>query len=56
MLKIVQSKAPPGAKDAMCRQLAVIGSPRSEPILKAMLKNKDTEAMARHALHGVQMK
>jgi type 1 glutamine amidotransferase len=56
MLKILQSQAPLGAKDAICRQLAIIGSPRSEPVLRAMLKNKTTEAMARYALHGLQAK
>jgi len=56
MLKVLQSSAPLGAKDAICRQLAIIGSARSEPVLKAMLKNKDTEAMARYALHGLQAK
>jgi type 1 glutamine amidotransferase len=56
MLKILQSQAPLGAKDAICRQLAIIGSSRSEPVLKAMLKNKGTEAMARYALHGLQAK
>jgi hypothetical protein len=54
MLKILQSQAPLGAKDAICRQLAIIGSSRSEPVLKAMLKHKETEAMARYALHGLQ--
>jgi type 1 glutamine amidotransferase len=56
MLKVLQSQAPLGAKDAICRQLAIIGSSRSEPVLQAMLKNKDTEAMARYALHGLQAK
>ena len=56
MLKVLQSQAPLGAKDAICRQLAIIGSTRSEPVLKAMLKNKNTEAMARYALHGLQTK
>jgi type 1 glutamine amidotransferase len=56
MLKILQSQAPLGAKDAICRQLAIIGSSRSEPVLKALLKNKNTEAMARYALHSLQAK
>ena len=56
MLKVLQSQAPLGAKDAICRQLAIIGSSRSEPVLTAMLKNKNTEAMARYALHGLQAK
>jgi type 1 glutamine amidotransferase len=56
MLKVLQSQAPLGAKDVICRQLAIIGSSRSEPVLKQMLRNKDTEAMARYALHGLQAK
>ena len=56
MLKVLQSQAPLGAKDAICRQLAIIGSSRSEPILRAMLKNKTTEAMARYGLHGLEGK
>jgi type 1 glutamine amidotransferase len=56
MLKVLQSQAPLGAKDAICRQLAIIGSSRSEPILKEMLRHKDTEAMARYALHGLEAK
>jgi type 1 glutamine amidotransferase len=56
MLKVLQSKAPLGAKDVICRQLAIFGSSRSEPVLKAMLRQKETEAMARYALHGLQAK
>jgi hypothetical protein len=56
MLKVLQSQAPLGAKDAICRQLAIIGSSRSEPILRAMVKNKATEEMARYALHGLGAK
>jgi type 1 glutamine amidotransferase len=56
MLKILQSKAPLGAKDVICRQLAIFGSSRSEPVLKAMLRQKETEAMAKYALHGLQAK
>jgi type 1 glutamine amidotransferase len=56
MLKVLQSQAPLGAKDAICRQLAIFGSSRSEPVLEAMLKHKNTEAMARYALHGLQSK
>jgi type 1 glutamine amidotransferase len=56
MLKVLQSQVPLGAKDAICRQLAIIGSSRSAPVLKAMLQHKDTAAMARYALHGLQAK
>ncbi|MGH9308977.1 MAG: ThuA domain-containing protein [Vicinamibacterales bacterium] len=56
MLKVLQSRAPLGAKDAICRQLAIFGSSRSRPVLEAMLENKETEPMARYALHGLQTK
>jgi type 1 glutamine amidotransferase len=56
MLKILQSQAPLGAKDVICRQLAIFGSSRAEPVLQEMLRHKDTEAMARYALHGLQAK
>ena len=56
MLKVLQSQAPLGAKDAICRQLAIIGSSRSKPVLEQMLRNKNTEAMARYALHGLRAK
>ena len=56
MLKILQSNAPLGAKDVICRQLGIFGSSRSEHVLKQMLRQKDTEAMARYALHGLQAK
>jgi hypothetical protein len=56
MLKVLQSRAPLGAKDVICRQLSIIGSSRSKSILEGMLRNKDTEAMARYALHGLQTK
>ena len=42
MLKILQSNAPLGAKDAICRQLAIFGSSRSEPVLKDLLRRKET--------------
>jgi type 1 glutamine amidotransferase len=56
MLKILQSNVPLGAKDAICRQLAIFGSSRAEPVLQQMLRRKETEGMARYALHGLQAK
>jgi type 1 glutamine amidotransferase len=56
MLKLLTTGIPLGAKDAICRQLAIVGTSRSEPVLKKMLGQKDTEAMARYALHGLQAK
>ena len=46
MLKVLQSQAPLGAKDAICRQLAIIGSSRSEPVLKADAEEQE------HRGHG----
>lgn len=56
MLEILQSDAPLGAKDAICRQLAIFGSSRSQPVLEKMLGQEQTQAMARYALHGLQAK
>jgi hypothetical protein len=56
MLKILQGEAPLGAKDVICRQLALVGSARSEAVLEAMLRNRDTAGMAQYALHGVRAK
>jgi type 1 glutamine amidotransferase len=56
MLQMLQSKAPLGAKDVICRQLAIFGSSQSEPVLTEMLRHKETEAMAKYALHGLQTK
>lgn len=53
MLKVLQSGAPLGAKDAICRQLAIFGSSRSEPVLHEMLRHDQTQAMAQYALHGL---
>ena len=41
MLKVLQSPAPNGAKDAICRQLAIFGSSRSEPVLKAHAEKQE---------------
>jgi type 1 glutamine amidotransferase len=54
MLEVLQSNVPLGAKDAICRQLAIFGSSRSKPVLDEMLRQQETEAMARYALHGLQ--
>jgi type 1 glutamine amidotransferase len=54
MLELLQGNVPLGAKDAICRQLAVFGSSRSKPVLQEMLAHEDTRAMARYALHGLQ--
>ncbi len=56
MLKVLQSNVPLGAKDAICRQLAIFGSARSKPVLEEMLRHEDTRRMARYALHGLQAK
>lgn len=56
VLKVLQSNVPLGAKDAICRQLAIFGSARSKPVLEEMVRHQDTRGMARYALHGLQAK
>jgi type 1 glutamine amidotransferase len=56
MLKVLQGDAPLGAKDAICRQLAIFGSPRSEAVLNEMLRHEQTRGMAQYALNGLRSK
>jgi type 1 glutamine amidotransferase len=56
LLKALQSNIPLGAKDAICRQLAVFGTSRAEAVLETLLRSRDTEAMARYALEGIRFK
>ena len=42
------------ARDFVCRLLALIGSKASVPVLTPMLKNPDTEHLARIALERIQ--
>jgi type 1 glutamine amidotransferase len=56
MLQVLQQDVPPGAKDAICRQLVIFGSARSEPVLRQLLRHEETRAMAQYALHGLQAK
>ena len=56
MLEVLKSNVPLGAKDAICRQLAIFGSSRARPVLEQMLRKPETQGMARYALHGLQAK
>ena len=47
---ILKSDASQECKDFVCRQLRVIGTKESVPVLAAMLTDKDTSDMARYAL------
>ncbi|MCX6564038.1 MAG: hypothetical protein NTU60_10605, partial [Candidatus Aminicenantes bacterium] len=49
----LESKAPLTAKTAVCRQLRVIGSGKSVPVLEKMLLQKDTADIARYALEKI---
>lgn len=53
MLPLLTGNAPLGAKDAVCRQLAAIGSEASVPALASLLAKKETAEMARYALEGI---
>jgi hypothetical protein len=53
LIRLLESDAPLGAKETVCRQLASMGSQASRPVLESMLLRKETEAIARYALHGL---
>lgn len=53
MIAVLEGDAPLGAKDVICRQLAIFGSRRSEPALRRMLEHGATRAMALTALQGI---
>ena len=52
--RILKSDASPECKDFICRQLRVIGTKESVPVLAAMLTDKNTSDMARYALQHYQ--
>jgi HEAT repeat protein len=54
LLAFLDSQATAVAKMAVCRQLRVIGSERSVPVLEKMLLQKETSDMARYALEKIQ--
>jgi hypothetical protein len=56
MLAVLQGDVPLGAKDAICRQLAIFGSDRALPVLQKLRAHEKTQAMAQYALHGLQLK
>lgn len=53
LIRLLESDAPLGAKETVCRQLAYMGTEASRPVLEAMLKRRETAEMARYALHGI---
>lgn len=53
LIRLLESDAPLGAKETVCRQLAYMGTEASRPALEAMLKRKETAEIARYALHGL---
>lgn len=54
LLRILQSGATLAGKDFVCRQLSVIGSEASVPVLSGMLLPPETSDMARYALQGIR--
>jgi HEAT repeat protein/type 1 glutamine amidotransferase len=52
-LEFLRSDATIAGKDFICRQLSVIGSSASVPLLSAMLVSPDTVEMARYALQRI---
>ncbi len=56
LLSLLESDAPLGAKETVCRQLAFMGSEASRPVLESMLRRRETEAIARYALHGLTVR
>jgi HEAT repeat protein len=53
LLRMLQSNATLPGKDFVCRQLRVIGSDASVPVLAGMLLRPETSDMARYALDGI---
>jgi len=53
LLEVLQSDAPIPAKEYICRQLALIGTDRSVPVLAAMLLDAELSDRARLALEAI---
>jgi len=53
LLAFLDSQATPAAKMTVCRQLRIIGSEKSVPVLEKLLPQKDTSDMARYALEKI---
>jgi HEAT repeat protein len=53
LLKFLQSNATPAGKEAAFRQLSLVGSERSIPVLEPLLTQIDTAEMARYALAAI---
>jgi type 1 glutamine amidotransferase/HEAT repeat protein len=54
LLAALKSTTKLGAKDAIARQLAIVGSSASVPVLAPMLKDKATADIARYALERIE--
>ncbi len=53
LLKVIESDAPRGAKDYVCRKLREMGTARSVPALAALLSDPQLSHMARRALEVI---
>jgi HEAT repeat protein len=53
LLAFLDSQATPAAKMTVCRQLRIIGSEKSAPVLEKLLLQKDMSDMARYALEKI---
>src|SRR5262245_17043214 len=53
LLKFLQSNATPAGKEAAYRQLSLVGSSASVPVLAPLLMQIDTAEMARYALAAI---
>ncbi len=53
LLKFLQSDATLAAKQFICKQLSIMGTEQSVPVLAEMVKNPDTADMARYALERI---
>jgi HEAT repeat protein len=53
LLEVLRGTAPRGAKSYACRQLSVVGTPRSVPVLRDLLDDPELSHMARYALEVI---
>jgi HEAT repeat protein len=54
LIAVLDTTAPRGAKDYVCRKLTIIGTSASVPALAALLPDKELSHMARYALERIQ--
>ena len=53
LVTVIKSDAPRAAKDAVCRQLSLIGSAEAVPALAELLTNQELSQMGRYALERI---